>query len=187
MNKLILSGISMVLMVSPVLAADNDALTAEARGVAMQFGKSLKKELVGAMKSSGAIKAVEVCNTVAPEIASNVGQASAWEVARTTLKLRNQGNAPDDWELSMLNRFEQRKAAGEDIRKLEASEIVEVAGQKMFRYMKAIPTAKPCIACHGAAINPQVEAKLGELYPDDTARGFKPGDLRGAFTLKKLL
>lgn len=49
--------------------------------------------------------------------------------------------------------------------------------------MKAIPTAALCVKCHGESIEAEVEAKLKELYPNDQARGFKEGDLRGAFTL----
>lgn len=49
--------------------------------------------------------------------------------------------------------------------------------------MKAIPTAALCVKCHGETIDPEVEAKLKALYPNDQARGFKEGDLRGAFTL----
>ena len=33
----------------------------------------------------------------------------------------------------------------------------------------------------------QTAAKLAELYPADTARGYKVGDIRGAFTLSKPL
>ncbi len=187
MKKPILIAIALALTATPLLAADTEALTKEARGVTMQFGKSLKQELVGAMKSGGPIKALGVCNTLAPELASQAGSTSGWDVGRTTLKLRNQSNAPDDWELAVLKQFEQRKAAGEDITKMETTEVVEVNGQRMFRYMKAIPTGKPCMACHAAEIAPPVEAKLKELYPDDIARGFNPGDIRGAFTLSKSL
>ena len=48
--------------------------------------------------------------------------------------------------------------------------------------MKAIPTAELCLACHGTKIDPVVAAKLTELYPRDQARGYKVGDIRGAFT-----
>jgi hypothetical protein len=51
--------------------------------------------------------------------------------------------------------------------------------------MKAIPTAAQCLNCHGESISPEVDAKLKALYPNDQARGFKEGDLRGAFTLAK--
>jgi hypothetical protein len=54
------------------------------------------------------------------------------------------------------------------------------------RYMKAIPTAaKPCLACHGAKISPEVAAKLDDIYPEDKARGYGAGDIRGAFTIRQ--
>ena len=179
--------ISSVVFSVPLQAADMDALTKEARGVTMNFGKALKGHLMGAMKSGGPVKALGVCNTKAPEVTKAAGDSSGWDVARTSLKLRNPGNAPDAWELAVLQQFEKRKAAGEDIKKMEATEIVEVNGKQTFRYMKAVPTGKPCVACHGAEVVPEVEAKLKTLYPTDKARGFKPGDIRGAFTLQKTL
>ncbi|MEJ1297544.1 MAG: DUF3365 domain-containing protein [Candidatus Sedimenticola sp. (ex Thyasira tokunagai)] len=65
--------------------------------------------------------------------------------------------------------------------------MVEVAGKKTFRYMKAIPTAELCLGCHGSEIKPQVTQKLDALYPYDKARGLKAGDIRGVFTLSKTL
>jgi hypothetical protein len=53
--------------------------------------------------------------------------------------------------------------------------------------MKAIPTAKVCLACHGSAITPEVTAALDEAYPQDQARGYAEGDIRGAFSLSKPL
>ena len=67
------------------------------------------------------------------------------------------------------------------------SGIEDDQGQKTFRYMKAIPTGSLCLACHGDKLDPEVDAKLKALYPNDTARGFKEGDLRGAFTIAKPL
>ena len=64
---------------------------------------------------------------------------------------------------------------------------VPIDGKPVFRYMKAIPTAELCVVCHGSDIDPYVDARIRELYPDDQARGFKPGDIRGAFTLSKPL
>jgi hypothetical protein len=49
--------------------------------------------------------------------------------------------------------------------------------------MKAIPTGKVCLKCHGEKIDPDVEASLKQNYPRDKARGFKEGDIRGAFTI----
>ena len=177
--------VSAVVGVLPAHAVDMDALNSEARGIAMNFGKSLKHELMQGMKEGGPINALDVCNTAAPQVTQAAGKSSGWDVARTSLKLRNATNAPDEWEQGVLQRFEEIKMSGENIKKIEFSEIVEMDGKKTFRYMKAIPTAKPCMACHGKSIDPAVETKLQTLYPQDKARGYVPGDIRGAFSLQK--
>jgi len=112
-------------------------------------------------------------------------------VARTSLKTRNSANAPDAWEKKVLQQFEERRAAGENPAQMAHYEIVEENGQRNFRFMKAIgmpPLDKmPCLKCHGENIDPKITAKLDELYPDDQARGYKPGQIRGAFTITKPL
>ena len=66
--------------------------------------------------------------------------------------------------------------------------IVEEDGQKVFRFVKAIPTAQPCLNCHGGDdVKVEVVEKLAELYPEDTARGFSVDQMRGVFTLSKTL
>jgi hypothetical protein len=67
------------------------------------------------------------------------------------------------------------------------AERVEANGTKTFRFMKAIPTAELCLACHGKDLAPEVAAEIAESYPDDQATGFALGDIRGAFTLSKPL
>ena len=41
----------------------------------------------------------------------------------------------------------------------------------------------PCLKSHGENIDTTVSAKLNELYPTDKAIGYKPGEVRGAFTI----
>ncbi|MCW8949372.1 MAG: DUF3365 domain-containing protein [Sedimenticola sp.] len=168
----------------PVLASDD---VTEARALIKQFGSTLKGQLVGAMKEGGPVKALKFCNVRAPGIASDTAASSGWEVGRTSLKIRSKENAPDAWELGVLEQFESKKASGADPAKLDFSEVVESNGKKTFRYMKAIPTEKACLKCHAAKVSPEVEAELKALYPDDKARGFKEGDIRGAFSLSKPL
>ena len=163
-------------------------LVAESRGVVKAFFGQLKGELVGGIKAGGPAHAISVCNVKAAPIAMQLSKEKGMDVARTSLKLRNPNNKPDAWEEAVLKKFEERKAAGEDVKKMEFSEIVESDGKKVFRYMKAIPTAqKPCLACHGGKIKAEVAAVLDKLYPDDKARGYNAGDIRGAFTISKTL
>jgi hypothetical protein len=46
-----------------------------------------------------------------------------------------------------------------------------------------------CTACHGTPeqISPEVKAKLDQLYPNDKAVNYKPGELRGAVVVTRLL
>ncbi len=171
----------------PLASASADDLSKrveESRAVVKEFAGALKKELKAALKTGGPVKAIIVCNAVAPAIAKEQSMKHGWEVGRTSLKVRNPANAPDEWEKSVLEKFEARKKAGEDPAKMEYFEVVEQDGKKVFRYMKAIPTAeKPCLMCHGSNIKPEVASVLDKLYPNDQARGFKAGDIRGAFTI----
>jgi hypothetical protein len=165
-----------------VLAAEPESQVDESRATAAEFMKTLKGELTQAMQTGGPVNAVGVCKLRAPAIAAELGALKGWEVGRTSLKLRNPANAPDEWERARLESFEQRKQAGEDPAKLEYYAVVEQEGEPVFRYMKAIPTAELCLTCHGEKIDPAVAAKLAELYPRDQARGYKVGDIRGAFS-----
>jgi hypothetical protein len=174
----------------PVQAQETSPLNGEARAIVKSFFGSLKGELVAALESGGPEAAIGVCNERAPRLADAAATAAGggWQVGRTSLKLRNPDNAPDAWEAAVLRNFAARAAAGEDLQQVEFSAIVDQQGRRTFRYMKAIPTAeKPCLACHGKTLAPQVQARLAALYPDDQATGYNAGDLRGAFTLAKPL
>jgi len=168
-------------------AADySDELDASRKTV-KEFMQTLKKELQSSMQEGGPVNAVSVCNLTAPAIANTYSVRNGWEVGRTSLKLRNPNNAPDAWERSVLEAFEERKLAGEDPVQMEFHEVVRVDGDKKLRYMKAIPTSRPCLACHGEALDSIVKARLEKLYPHDRALGYQEGDIRGAFTITQPL
>ncbi|HEC84104.1 MAG: DUF3365 domain-containing protein [Candidatus Parabeggiatoa sp. nov. 2] len=168
--------------------AKMDAKLTSYRNTIKEFVGSLQSELKAAMKKGGPINAISVCHTKAPQIRAQFSHKKAgFEIARTSLKPRNADNAPDEWEKTVLEQFEKRKAQGEDPKTLEFHQVVETNGQRQLRYMKAIPTAEVCLLCHGATIAPDIQAKLKELYPDDKATGFKVGDLRGAFSITETM
>jgi len=185
MKKSLLIALTCFAPLGTVIAAEPPGEVLEARGLVKQFATELKGRLTEGMQQGGPVNAITVCNTDAPEIAQKVSEGSDWNVARTSLKIRNPGNAPDPWEIQVLHSFEERKAAGEDLEAMEHWEVVEMDGAKSFRYMKAIPTGPVCLNCHGAELAPQVSEALDRLYPEDQARGFSAGDIRGAFTLTK--
>ncbi len=188
MRRTITGGVAVaaVLFAAGAAGAETDleARTKASRLVIKSFAESLQAELKSAMQASGPVAAIEVCNEEAPGIARRHANKEGWSVGRTSLKVRNPDNAPDPWELTVLQSFEDRKAAGENPASIDHAAFATEDGKRVFRYMKAIPTAEVCLNCHGGGeVKPEVAAKLAEFYPDDKARGFKVGDIRGAFTI----
>ena len=173
---------------SPALAQDKAALAAEGKAIMMQFGSDLKAALGAAMKAGGPVNAIGVCNTEAPAIATNTAEGTEWFVGRSSHKLRSPSNEADEFTAMAIAEFLERQSAGESAADLVKPAIVEENGQQVFRLVKAIPTQEVCLNCHGGDnVKPEVEARLAELYPDDQARGFSLGEMRGVFTLSKVL
>lgn len=178
------------LLATTTLSAETaqDPNAAEAKALVKEFATTLQGELQAAMKNGGPTNAIAVCQERAPAIAADLSAQSGWEIGRTSLKARNAAdNTPDAWEQQVLADFDARRAAGEDVQPMAYAEVVETADGKTFRFMKAIPTGDVCLACHGSDITPEVVAAIDERYPDDAARGYSLGDVRGAFTLAKPL
>lgn len=160
----------------------------QARVIVGEFSTALKSTLKPAMQQQGPVAAINVCRDVAPSIAQQFSTTTPWQVSRTSLKYRNPENAPDRWEAATLKRFAQQQAQGQSVTTLEHWQVITENGQKTLRYMKAIPTAaKPCLACHGSDIKPKIQAQLTQHYPMDKATGYQAGDIRGAFSLRRVI
>lgn len=188
MKPTVLTVLAALLLGSSTLpAADLAEPLAASRAAAQAFGAQLRAALQQALQAGGPVNGITVCHDEAARIAATTTQATGLQVGRTSLKVRNPKNSPDEWELLVLRDFEARKAAGAAPDTLEFYEVVVQGGQSTFRYMKAIPTAQLCLVCHGDNIAPDVRARLQQLYPSDAAYGFQEGDLRGAFTIAQPL
>ncbi len=174
---------------TPVLAADEAALLDEARKVAVAIPPKLLEVLDEEIRKGGPENAIAVCREKAPQMAKAASEQSGWAIRRVSLKNRNPKAVPDAWERAVLEDFDRRLAAGEKPTGIEKGEVVTVDGQKMYRYMKALPTQDLCLQCHGTPdrVSPATQAKLKELYPEDKAVGYGLGQIRGAITLKKPL
>lgn len=160
---------------------DQTAILKEQAGSKIKlFAATLKKALMSAVEQGGLTNGIDVCQSEAPKIAASLS-TDGWKIGRTSLKVRNTNNEPDQWEQGVLEQFEARTSAGEDITTLVASKH-DADG---FRLMKAIPTGQLCMACHGSSVDQKTLEKINEVYPKDEATGFSAGDLRGAFSVYK--
>ena len=159
-----------------------EALQQEASALIKPFAEQLLGTVKKAKAEGGPSQAIEACQLLAPDIARQHSQAP-WQIGRTALKVRNPDNAADAWEQQVLERFAKQAAAGTPLTQLRHGEVVN--GE--YRYMQAIGTQADCLGCHGEKIEPALLGLLDTRYPEDQARGFREGDLRGAFSLRRTL
>jgi hypothetical protein len=185
MKKTLLALAIAALASGPAAADDTQARVEASRAAAKQLFETLRDEMQTAVQSGGPVAAIEVCHDKAQALTRKVSEEKGWQVGRTSHKIRNPKNAPDAWESAVLEEFQKRKAAGEPLENMEKFAVVDEGGKKYFRYMKAIPLGGVCSNCHGPVLKPEVVEKLDKYYPDDKARGFQVGDLRGAFTIRQ--
>lgn len=163
--------------------ADRDAVApeAEARASALadRFQKALLAALTAAMQDGGAASAVGVCSTVGPSVARDLSEESGATVRRTALRTRNPAAGPDALERRTMESWSE---APMGLNGRPAQWSGWDGGD--YRYMRAIPTMPMCLACHGENVAPEVKAAIQAHYPSDQATGFKPGQLRGAFSIR---
>jgi hypothetical protein len=151
-----------------------------------QIGGEMRKEV----EATGPMRAVMVCKYTAPEVASSLSRMNGMRITRVSLKPRNPSlGYPDPWEQTVLADFERRAARGEKVEAIEFAEAVSEPSGVFLRYMKAIPTGKVCLSCHGPVeqMSEAVKAQIANEYPHDRAVGFVEGSIRGAVTVKKPL
>lgn len=84
--------------------------------------------------------------------------------------LMNPNYFPDEFELEALKHFYENKDA------TSYTELVEISGQQVYRYLEPIRVQEACLGCHAKNISPSNDwpYELNEL---------KVGDLKGAITI----
>ena len=158
-----------------------------ARGAASSLLQQVRSELTKEMEIGGPLRAIVVCKYSTPEISSAISRKLGGKVSRVSLKTRNPSlGSPDLWEQKVLQDFDRRATKGEKLDAMEWSELVIEPIGRSFRYMKAIPIAQACLACHGPvdSLMPAIRAMLHNEYPHDQGMGYALGQVRGGVTVK---
>ncbi len=160
-----------------------DAITAEEAiaigdSAAGALTRSLMSRVQAALQERGAAYAISFCSERALPITESVQDslAGGLELKRTSTRIRNPANAPDELEQAALTYFISELAAG---RPLPSHHLQRTDGG--WRYYRPIVVAELCTRCHGPreALEPAVQRVLAERYPDDQATGYIVGDFRG--------
>lgn len=167
----------------------NEEIKTALRSDAKSFMESLKSVLIKEIQTNGILGAVSVCSDTAQVLTNNYGISKGIYIKRVSFKNRNPLNVPDEFEKKVLKMFEEEFMKSKLKPESEFAEIIEENGVKKVRYMKPIFVQPECLNCHGAAeqILPQVQEVINKNYPDDKAKGYRIGDLRGAVSIQKTL
>lgn len=162
-----------------VEAEDQLLLERGASYVATAFD-SLSTRLQGAMRAEGPTGAVAYCQVSAEDILAAVefpaDRALNAEVRRTSLRWRSPANEPTATQRNILELMQRSHLANQAV---EAK--VEREGERV-HYYQPIFVQPLCLNCHGKPgedIGDETLATIDVLYPNDRARGYSAGDLRG--------
>lgn len=164
---------------------------ADAEVAALTRARELTDRLTGALMprlqqeitAHGTAAALTTCAEVAQPLTVEAAGEGA-SLRRVSLRARNPADTPDEFERRVLEELAAQHAQG--VLPPERHEIVAGPEGRELRYFKPIVIQPLCLRCHGeaASLEPEVRARLAELYPHDVAVGYRPGDLRGAVSVR---
>lgn len=144
-----------------------------ADGAIRALQQRLSARLLEEMKKGGPALAIGVCRDEAQALTAEIARAQGVRVGRTSDRLRNPGNVAPSWAERFIEAGAGRKAASVEAIVVDLGDRVGV--------LRPIPTAAPCLQCHGRAerLSADVRAFIKSAYPKDRAIDFEAGDLRG--------
>ena len=170
--------IACVMLLVPMLgcrSADEAVSQAEmdrAQETLVPFKEELVDALMGTLQDADPSEAIHVCREKAPEIAARLS-VDGVRMGRTSHKTRNPANAPEPWVEPLL------AAYLEDPTQTKPRAVM--IDESTFGYVEPIYVMPFCLSCHGPSLEPELQATIQSLYPEDQATGFKADDLRGLF------
>ncbi|PHR71910.1 MAG: hypothetical protein COA67_05845 [Lutibacter sp.] len=137
------------------------------------LGKNLKQ----AIAKEGLVGAMSFCNEQAYSLTDSMQVKYNAIIKRVSDKNRNQNNKANAIELSYINTFKEKLKNGEKIKP-----IIEKSDGKIHFY-SPIKTNQLCLQCHGKQLQPNLIAKLKDLYPNDLAVGYDDNQVRGIWSI----
>jgi hypothetical protein len=157
-----------------------DEFVKAGRDIAMKAQNYLGSQLMGAIHSGGFAYAVEFCHLKASVIMDSLSNVYDAEIFRRTDKARNPDHQASDDEIAYM---EEVKKMNTEERLLTARKVETDSGVVCYF---PILTKEMCLSCHGRPnmdIERRTLKRIDALYPEDKARGYHQGDVRGLFSV----
>lgn len=160
---------------------DKEAYTAKGKEIAQATFKRMAGEVEKNMKEGGVSLAAPFCNAHASDLTAEMEEKFNVAIKRTSMKLRNEANAPNLEEQAILEQFQSLLAEGKEI-----SPQVQLDNEGLPHFYAPIKLKAKCVSCHGVlgeTMQQEADSIIKVLYPNDKATGFKEGDFRGMWSI----
>jgi len=150
------------------------------KSIAMGTFKILGSKLKSAIKKGGPVSGIDICSSEAIKLTDSISKANNIKLKRVSLKNRNNNNTANASEKSILDSWQTEMDNGTNIK----PKVIRNSNEEI-TFVAPIKVKHQCIVCHGSDdfVTPEVRLKLKEHYPNDKARNYKEGDLRGAWVI----
>ena len=184
--KKILSFIGVVLLIfsscqKGLTEKDKKEYIVKGKEIALNTAEHLEGQLTKSMKEGGVIKAVPFCNTMAMPLTVEMSEKNSASIKRTSHKVRNEKNSPNDDESRILKQYKNLLEENEPLRP-----VVELDESGKPHFYAPILLQQKCLTCHGVIgenVTSKTDSIIRSFYPNDIATGFTEGDLRGIWSI----
>ncbi len=148
-----------------------------------QTGYRMLSEVNHVLANQGAVAGIDEMHLKEWKLPVAVpGQPRVTAVKRTSLRIRNPANLPDNADLAALMSIQTAMADGNTppsvlVQRVEA----DGPAPAEWRVYRPMITTTACLACHGPvdSLAPGVKVKLERLYPGDKATEYAANEWRG--------
>ncbi len=159
------------------------AIRQVAEPVIQQAGYRMLSEVSRVLANQGAEAGIDQLHLKAWKFpVAAPGQPRITAVKRTSLRIRNPVNLPDNADLAALLSIQTALADGNTPPSVLVQR-VEAAGPAPaeWRVYRPMITTTACLACHGPvdSLAPAVRVKLERIYPSDKATAYAANEWRG--------
>jgi len=168
---------SSLLIASPSV---EDRAIAKGDKVSSALLQKLGGELKAKMQTSGPMGALHFCSQNALNLTEQIAKESNTSIKRVTINNRNPLNKASQQESELLKEWD---TLVKNAQPLPAQKLVNLSDTTMMYYKPILINNEACLKCHGNVEGDLAKA-IKAIYPEDTATGYKMGDLRGMISVK---
>lgn len=146
---------------------------------------ALSARLQQAMKEGGPAHAVDFCSLNALPIVDSLSSTYGAHIRRTSDRVRAPHDKPDAEEARIMDAMLAEWEAGGRTPNVPARAIAH--GDSIAFYAPIYISSPACLKCHGdpdGSMDASALSMINERYPDDQAKGYGPGDLRGLWSIR---